>query len=159
MNKVTDKHRIHGRIEDAQSPYVEDHGILTVTIGLKLDHFYQKFGGLVLEPHTADDFVRQLCITFGVRGIDELVGEECYALYSFGRYHEPAEGLESVKTGRRFLLNTWCRMHYPKQTEDRLVHAQKRVKNEIAFLERRIEEEKDKLAALPGLYIDWEKQP
>jgi hypothetical protein len=156
MNNVTDRHRVRGKIDLTEGPYVEDHGILTMWVGIEMGGNYQRFGGLVLDKNLAEDYVRQLCRTFGVTTLDELEGEECYALYSFGTYSDPIEGIESVKTGRRFLHQTWRKQHFP-ETPDVLEEKRASILREIAWAEGRAAEERVRLATVGQKFVDWEK--
>jgi len=151
---ITDRHRVRGRITAIEGPH-EDRGFTTTWVSLAFGCTIQGFGGLMLDAALADDYVRDLCVAFGVRGMDELVGKECDALYSFGSFNEPIEGLESVDTGRRFLHNAWRKKHFP-ETESTFEQERDRIKKTIACTKRRLAEEQERLARLADNYVDWE---
>lgn len=155
---ITDKHRVRGKVESVKGPHDNDHGGLSTWVHLELNSgWHQGFGGLHLDPRLADDYVRDLCVAFNVRGMDELVGKECFALYSFGDFNETIEGLESADTGRRFLHNSWRKKNFPEKTKSVYEQELGRVESEIAWAERRGREAKAKLVVLASKYVDWEK--
>jgi len=152
--KVTDRHRVRGKIRSVRGPHREDHGILTTSVYIDCG-YVQGFGGLALDEGLADDYVHDLCATFGVRGMDELVGKECYALYSFGEYNELIEGLESADTGKRFLHNAWRKKLAP-DTRSILDQKRENLENDIAWAERRAAESRQRLQELSASFVDWE---
>jgi hypothetical protein len=155
---ITKRHRIRGKVLSVEGPHDNDHGGLTTWVHLKLDGWHQGFGGLMLDAGLADDYVRDLCVAFGVRGLDELVGKECCALYSFNDSTETIEGLESIDTRRRFLHNAWRKKHFP-ETKSILEQQRERLKSTLAWAEIRAREARSDLAKLTDSYIDWESEP
>lgn len=160
MNKttaVTDRHRVAAVIESVRAPYLEEsHRVLTTDLYLKLgSSAVQGFGGLAFESMTeAHDYLTELCGAFGVQHFVDLRGKRCFALYSFGKYNELVEGLESVDTGRRFVQNAWRAKHCPG-TPSVLEQKQAHVRAEVARMERQIAESKTKLDALAREFVDW----
>jgi hypothetical protein len=134
---------------------VEDHGILTMYVGIKFDvGGYQSFGGVCLNETLGPDFKRSVCDAFGVRDMELLKGKRCHALYAFGEHNEPILGLEGP-TGKRFIINTWRRKHFP-DTNSVLEQKAESQLREIRFLERRLFEERNRLAKLEENYTEWE---
>lgn len=154
-----DKHRVHGVIESVEGPHDNNRGALTTWVHLKLTTgFYQGVGGLILNAALADDYVCDLCTAFNVRAMDELVGKECYALYSFDSFNALIEGLESVDTGRRFIHTAWRRKHFP-ETRSNYDQEVERITSEIAWAERRAEDGRRRLRTLSAHYVEWETIP
>jgi hypothetical protein len=151
---------VPGVIESAKGPFVEpDHGILTTQISFKADDGYQQgFGGICLDKESAPSWVAALCSTFGVYKIEDLKGSKCFALYSFGRHNDAIDGLISVDTGKKLVIDTWRRKLYPAQTKNRLIDEQSSIERNIVHWQYRIEESKKTLKTLKDIYVDWEKQ-
>lgn len=159
MNKttaITDRHRVAAVIESVRAPYLEEsHGVLTTDLYLTFGSGMQMFGGLAFDSMTgAHDYLTELCAAFGVQHFVDLRGKRCFALYSFGKYNELIEGLESVDTGRRFVQNAWRAKHCPG-TPSVLEQKQARVRAEVARMERQIAESTTKLDALAREFVDW----
>lgn len=132
---------------------VEDHGILTCSIGLDFGGSYQSFGNLSLSQTTGPDFRRSISEFFG-KSFDALVGTRCFALRNFKRLHAQIQGLER-EDGKRFTLYGWQRKHWkeavsPLGMELESIHA------EIRHLKRRLREEETRLETLASDYVDWE---
>lgn len=156
---ITERHRVRGKIESVKGPHDNDHGGLTTWVHLELGTgWHQGFGGLMLDARLADSYVRDLCVAFGVRGIDELVGKECYALYCFGEHNETIEGLESVETGQRFLHNAWRKRHFP-DTKSTFEQEYAREQSTLEWAERRARQSRHRLATLEDSYVNWEREP
>ena len=157
---VTPNHKSPGIIEGVRGPYKEDHGILTSNIFVKLDNGgTQGFGGIALDNKSAEDWIASLCYTFHVTNLEKLVGKKCYALYSFGRYGDSIDGLISMDTGKKFVLDTWRRKLWPAGTpKDRLSSAIESIKANISFQEQRILREKAEMKELPSKFVNWEKE-
>jgi hypothetical protein len=139
----------------------EDHGIRTVMVQLAFDGGGQMFGGLIYGPqgstkeaHLRADFIEDLCATFGVAALSELVGKKCCALRSW-KDSDQLEGLESADTGRRFLLTRWRRKHFPETASP----LDDRRASMTAAIERH-ERENSRLRAqrlnLEVQYVNWE---
>lgn len=152
------EHRMKATVDYVKKPHDNDHGGITTWVGLDIKKgMNQGFGGLMLNEALADDYVRDLCAAFGVRGMDELVGKECYALYAFSDRLN-IEGLESVETGRRFLHNTWRKKHFPN-TKSLFEQKQDGYASEIVWAERRAQDARERLSKMQEDYFDWETAP
>lgn len=154
------KHMVLGVLTEASGPEIEpDHGILTTRITFKsADGWYQGFGNICLDKKSGSDFVKELCSTFGVTYIKDIIGKRCYALYSFGRYNDPIDGLLSVDTGKKFVIDTWRRKYWPaKVSKNKLFDEQERIQGQIAYFEQRIQECKQELKRLPETFYNWEE--
>lgn len=147
------------KIESVQGPFKENHGLLTTMVHLDLGGAHQGFGGLALNEKLAESYVRDLCDTFAVERLEDLVGMHCYALYSWrGSLNYLIEGLECVHNGRRFLHNVWRKKHFPETPS---VYWQRfdAIERNIMFYERRIEELQKEQSTLADNYVDWENMP
>jgi hypothetical protein len=93
----------------------EDHGILTVGLGVEFRTGHQGFGGLAFDNDGIKKkaFLADLCAVFGVSDHEQLVGRPCVALRCFDTWNSPIEGLEST-SGKRFVLTDWRRKHWPE---------------------------------------------
>lgn len=132
----------------------EDHGIMTVMIYLQFSDGggSQGFGGLALQqPGLANDFIRDLCSTFGVRRLSELKNAPCFALRCFDESSAPIQGLESGMTGKKFVIATWARKHFP-DTLDPLDARRQILRDQIVHDRRRLREKEDELAQLAKNY-------
>jgi len=69
----------------------------------------QGFGGLHLGNGLDKAWEREVCEAFGVKHLMQLEGKPVFILTSFGRYHEPIEGLEDAMTGKRFTITGFRR--------------------------------------------------
>lgn len=154
-----DRHRVPASIESVEGPRREDHGILTTNVTIKAGYgYHQGFGGLDLcNQKLADDYVAALCKTFAVNKFSDLIGKKCFALYCFGEYNEPIEGLECADTGQRFLHNVWRKKHFP-DTVGTLQQRTESIESTIAWAKRRLVEEEARLSSIKKHYVDWEKQ-
>jgi len=109
---------------------------------------------VVLSDELAPDFVQQLRKTFGVPSIESLVGKECYALRCWGFYNDSIEGLESVDTGKRFVLTAWRIKHFP-DAKSPAINRRRYLLSEIAQHKRRWQELEVELDTLLDGYVDW----
>lgn len=160
IKEPDNKHMALGVLTEASGPEIEpDHGILTTRIMFKAaSGYHQGFGNICLDKKSGPDFVEELCHTFGVTHIRNIVGKRCFALYSFGRYNDPIDGLLSVDTGKKFVIDTWRRKHWPtKVSKNKLVDEQERIRGQIAHFEQRIQEYKQELKRLPETFYNWEE--
>ena len=135
----------------------EDHGILTCCLYLRLGTggSGQGFGNLVLDPETSGpDFKRSLSEFFG-KPFDAIVGSKCFALRCWGHFQDHIVGLE-LPSGKRFTLYAWRKKHWP-DTQTPLEERRKGSRNEIAWLERRLREERERLENIAEGYVDWER--
>lgn len=146
----------------------EDHGILTISIGLDFDDGgHQGFGGLCLSEPLAEDFERCVCAIFNARKLDELKGRRCRALFNFKGWNENIAALETGSPGAgqgvagsrlsilRFTINTWRKRHFPETTsvlEQRL----EKQRHHIKCLKLDLERAKATLKEIPSTYIDLE---
>jgi hypothetical protein len=130
----------------------EDHGILTAVVRIEFDGGGgQGFGCLAFaNERIADDFVVDLCTTFGVKRLQDLHGRRCIALRCFGYNNELIEALEAPD-GKRFVLTAWRRKHDPDAPTPLEARSQQ-VEREIALLERRLVEERARLRRLSAEY-------
>ena len=125
----------------------------------------QGFGNTILEEgaESTRDLIISLTSLFGApsqdpESLQKLVGEEIFALRC--NPYGDIEGIESVNTGRRFLLIQWKRKHWPDKYQasfkDQLVFDCKRrvdqLNNDIV---RTREDFRRHLASL----VDWEVEP
>lgn len=152
---MMDRHRVKGKVVSVSPPHNNDHGGLTTWVHLVFDDGNQGFGGLILDKQLAVDYVNDMCSALGVGSMEEMVGQEYYVLYSFGRYNEPIEGLESVTTGKRFLHNVWRKKYFPK-TQSVFEQEYDRIHGMIEWAKRRVNEEQHKIVNLKKEYVDWE---
>jgi len=134
----------------------EDHGIPTVSVALEGPGWGQCFGNVVLDDNgpLMTSFISGLCEVFGASDLRALNGEECFALYSFPYHGELIQGLESAKTGRRFILTEWRRKHY-KGVLDPLQAKREALEAQIVELDRRRAETVQRLLKLEQAYIPW----
>lgn len=145
----------------------EDHGILTCSIRIDFNGSTQSFGNLCLTEELGPDFVRAVCVSFGVKVptglvllstlrecLGRLIGERCYALRCFDDYNTPIEGLEN-QYGDAFLLTTWRRQHFP-DTKSPFETRKAELRQRIESAKQQIARAKVTLAKLPSEYYDWE---
>jgi hypothetical protein len=133
----------------------EDHGIHVIWITVDGDGV-QGFGGICFDDGESElekDFIKSVCGVFGVKKLDDLVGKECYALRCFEEMHTPIEALEAP-SGKRFVLTAWRKKHFP-ETKDPLTGKRESIEGNISFLQRRVAEEKTRLAHLDNKYHEW----
>ena len=89
------------------------HGIMSVDVYVELGSSGQGMSGVRLDDGPLrDSYIADLCAAFGVRDLDALVGREGYALYAFGGWNEPIDGLEGPCGV--FSINAWQRKHFPE---------------------------------------------
>jgi hypothetical protein len=105
------------------------------------------------RPSGRGRFTKDLCSVFGVKKLTDLVGKKCYALRCFDELHTPIEALEAP-SGARFVLTTWRKKHFP-ETKDPLAGKRESIEGNISFLQRRVAEEKTRLAELDKNYHEW----
>ena len=137
----------------------EDHGIFTCSISIEFNGGgSQGFGGLCLnEDKLGKSFVKDLCETFGVKELDDLKDKECYALRCWDGFNDRIEGLESVNTGKRFIISNWRRKMGFKSLSP-LEEKRNSLKTDIEYAKQRIERCKQELKILEKNYTDWEKE-
>lgn len=131
----------------------EDHGILTCSVGIDFGGSFQYFGNIALDEKLGKDFVERLCSTFSVRDLRALNGLPVFALRCFGGWNESIEGLEA-ESGQRFILTEWRRRHFPSSL-DPLQQARESGERTIASCQRRIADERKRLAQLDADYTAW----
>jgi hypothetical protein len=150
MNK--DKHRVQACISDV---FVgkEDHGIWTVSITLDDMGYTQSFGNLCLDKENkVPAFVGAIENLFNVSDIKNIIGKKCYALYSFGKWNEPIEGIEYK--GKRFTL-TGFRKSLGEDAESPLTYRIISIEREITQAKQRILDREAELEVISKDYKDW----
>ena len=134
----------------------EDRGIETVWIYLEFHGGGQGFGGLMLRDEThKKTFVSQLCKTFGVRKLMDLVGKDCYALRCWGFLNDVIEGLESVTTGKRFTISGWRRSQGLTEFGSPLDERRKRLSSDLEHTKRRLKDLEVEIKHVADGYTDW----
>lgn len=126
-----------GKIESVfQGP--EDHDIITCSVHIEFDSGgAQGFGYLALG-NLLEDFVNDLCATFNVKNLKDLIGKKCFALRCFSGHNEPIDGLESIETGKKFIINHWRKKHFAntKTTlQDKIESLNNRINSNIRQIE------------------------
>jgi len=145
-----------GTIISAEPSAIEDHGCLVQWVQIEYDEGgSQGFGGIILSPEQAKDYVKELCKTFNVKSIKKLKGKRAYALRSFDEFDGTIEGLVSIETGKAFLINVWRKKHYP-ETKSVLEQKKEIIKARIESAKRNIFSWEEDLNRLDRSYIDWE---
>lgn len=134
----------------------EDHGILTCQLGIQTKSFHQGFGGLALTQTTGPMFKRALCELFGVAEVEQIKGRKCIALWSFGTWNEPIEGLEV--DGRRFTITGFQRLAHPELDTDKRASEMRRLRMAVEHHERQLSEAKARLARGCEGFVDWESE-
>jgi hypothetical protein len=136
----------------------EDHGILTCCLYLRFGTggSGQGFGNLVLDAKTGLDFKQSLSEFFG-KPFDAIVGSKCFALRCWGDLQDHIVGLE-LPNGKRFTLYAWCKKHWPDKTLTPLEARRESTRKEIAWLKRRLVEERERLEKVAEGYVDWERK-
>jgi hypothetical protein len=133
----------------------EDYGIPTVQLGIQTTQFHQGFGGLALNETTLPLFVRGLCELFAVDDIEQIKGRKCVALWSFGEWNEPIEGLEV--DGRRFTITGFRRRAHPELDTDKLAAKKRELRRAVEHHKRMLSEAKARLDRFSADgYVDWE---
>jgi hypothetical protein len=150
---MRDSKRELGKIDYVRSGK-EDHGILTCSIGIDFNgDSHQGFGGLCLDTDLIKSFKKDLCKTFGVKKIEDLVGKECFALRCFGFLNDNIEGLETLD-GKKFTISTWRKKHFTNASNP-LEQRFKHLVSEINHARRQIKEAEQDLAQLDSEYTNW----
>lgn len=151
-------HRETGKIKKVAAEDWRGEGSEPNTVNVDIEFnggSYQSFGGLALDKADQGAFISLLMATFGVSRQEDLVGQECVALRPFGRFNESIEGLESVKTSRKFTIRGFRRaVGYPAPS--RIESEEKSLRSEIARAEQRIADSKQALKRLKDNYIEWD---
>jgi hypothetical protein len=112
------------------------------------------FGGLALDRDGINVFISMLMATLGVSKQEDLVGQKCIALRSFGGFQEAIEGLESRTAGRRFTIRSFRKaMNFPAPSN--LEQRTQRLKDDIARAERQIKEDKLRLKQVADNYVEF----
>lgn len=106
--------------------YVEDHGILTLNVGLDFGGTSQGFGGYALDEWSeADgrrvgaaagaDLILRLLWLFGVDRFSKIVGRPVYALRGSDGLQGTIIGLETpaFDGSRKLLVSEWRERWYP----------------------------------------------
>lgn len=101
-------------------------------------------------------FRAELSALFGVRFLHDAKGRECFALRCFDLMHEPIEGFEV--DGKRWLRTDFLKRFF-RTMPNRLEQRKQSSRLEIMHFTRRIEEEKQLLSELDGMFHDWSKLP
>ena len=106
----------------------------------------------------SNDFRAALCETFGVAHLSDLAGKRCFALSSFSDDYRSPDGIESVDTGKRLLINSWRRKWNPE--EPTVLESHRRiVEAELSEAQRRAVNLALALANIDADYTDWETAP
>ena len=143
-----------GKISDFRSGE-EDHGIITCVIGIDFNGSHQGFGCLALDEDLLSKFEQDVCDTFNVKTMDELIGKSCYALRCFGFHNDPIEGLESVDTGKRFTISSWRKKHVSIKHDSPLQRKIKDLKSRIESNRANIIRYTSELESIYSDYTDW----
>lgn len=139
----------------------EDHGIITVNIIINYTDggCTQGFGNLNLgsgknNKKLSEQYISDICYTFGVSKLKDLLDKRCFALFNFGRYNETIEGLESFDTGLRFTHTGWRKKVLGK-VDSPFEAEKKRIEESIERAKAGIERDKQRLASLSKEYKSW----
>lgn len=159
--RSNDPFRKAGQIESVKH-YFEDHvGQWTNYVFVKYDDFgTQGFGGYALgreEGEFEQAYVRELCATFGVKKLDELVGKRCVALFEEKGWNAFSRGLECEKTGKRFTIRGFLKRNlkgYRDETayEKNVQDLEKTIRRNEDTLER-LKRERDSMTSAD--FRDW----
>lgn len=108
-----DRRREPGLIQSASARMESDHEIWQVNVGVDFGGGYQAFcpGFGKSQKAQFDQFAADVCKTFQVFVLDDMVGKRCYALRCFPGWNHAIEGLEDFETGRRIAVTDWWRAH------------------------------------------------
>lgn len=140
-------------------PGVEDHGILTAYVGIKVDDGgCQAFGGLALDDRSLAAFKEEVLDLFDVEDWQSLVGQRCYALFCRGRHNETIEGLENP-FGDRFTITGFRRMLWPDKVASRLQETRDGIVSQLTSHARRAAELAEELKNLEDEFTEWETAP
>jgi hypothetical protein len=129
------EHREPGIIESAREEDWRGEGQPpnTVNLMIKFQGSGQGFGGLQLSDNKMRRaFVDALCDTFAVHKLELLVGLPCVALRNFSTWNSSIVGIESVETGRVFLVRDFQREVCGMKVKDPLEEAQDDLRRSIS---------------------------
>jgi len=152
--KAVDNKREHGKIDNVSYGLEPDHRCITCSIGVKFSGGgYQSFGNLILDDGLLKSFLADLCATFEVDNVDDMVGKECYVLKCFGYNNDYIEGLESI-SGKRMTLTSWRKKHFPDTLSPLDVEI-KRIGSRITQAQNTINTAIQDLSTVQSRYTDW----
>lgn len=128
---------------------------LTHFVGMKgpTGGWGQGFGGLIFDQCHLEAWKSDLCKLFGVDAIDKIVGRQCFVLRNWPSWGSDIEGLEV--DGKRFTITDFRRRHWPKEAKTQLENKAARLRQNIDFQARRIQEDVERLETLHKNYIEW----
>lgn len=153
---VSDTQRESGRIKSLKFGYDHDHRVWTFCADIRGSVSGDQGFALTFDAESQlKEFVRDVCTCFGVADAEILTGAPCYALRCWGTHSEDMEGLESEATGNRITRTGWARENKRGPIFSPGERRVQSLQGEIAHFERRLAEEKAKLAAVFDNYIDW----
>jgi hypothetical protein len=135
-----------------------DHDTLTVYLHLKFKFGgEQAFGNCCMDNEDQQqDFVRDVCETFGVHTKEELIGLDCFALRSWNRLSRRIEGLESgLIPAKRFTINHWGKKHWPTTPSSPLQARIDEIQRDIRWSLDRTRQALDDLLTVEEGYVDW----
>lgn len=109
----------------------EDHGILTMNIGLDYDgSTHQGFGGYCLDSFDKDedrrigtaggmDYVIQILKCLGANSIDEIKGKMCYAIKDKPGFFGKVIGIKQIPQDGKgiFLIKDWQEKWFPGEAD------------------------------------------
>ena len=151
---MKDSKREPGVIADVWSGKDEDHDILTCSIGIDFKGGgHQGFGQLCLDENLLPFFIKDLCNTFGVSELKDLVGKKYFALRCFGFWNDAIEGLEA-EDGKRFTITSWRKKHFC-DVKDPLENRIQNIKSDIFSGLRRVKSSREELKTVKKDYTDW----
>ena len=160
-----DPFRKPGVIENVKH-YFEDHvDQMTNFVFVKYDDFgTQGFGGYALGKKGEDlekAYSREICATFGVRKMEQLVGKRCIALFAESGWNSVSVGLEDEETGKRFTIRGFLRRNLPgykdESAYDKKLEELNRDRNRLRANLLRIEDELSEIAANKKLIREWDE--
>lgn len=135
------------------------HDVLTWSLKLETQ---EVFGGNILDEGSESeaDLILMVTQTFNKGSTDpsalsELCGEEIFTLRCFP--YGDIEGIESVRTGKRFFLSAWRRKHWPGEYTNALDAARLSYQSRIDALRYSLQDARERMAKLEETYVDWEK--
>jgi len=87
---------------------IEDHGILTIGIGLDYGGVHQTYGGYGLDSYDkktnerigtryGTECILRLIRAFGTTTLEEITGRYCYAHFASSTYNELVEAIETLE--------------------------------------------------------------
>jgi len=128
-----------GIIEHAKYYVEPDHDVLTCSIGVSGSGWGQGFGGIVLDEKRGPSFCADLCETFFVNQITDLVGKKCIAYYVTDSWNEMIEAIgpqEECSSGPRiFSINGWRMKHWPDHARIEISKQIERPRNDFYRLQ------------------------